>query len=121
MAVYKASSVFARGLFLYSRQRLYQLELLNFFDVVQKWGVIVIDVKYSTKITIVWTVDDMDVMLEENGLRAVPEFTEQEKAHVLHEVYVHHDANNGVTWGNLLYWTRELYGERLQRACAQKS
>lgn len=71
--------------------------------------------KYPTEISLVWTVDDIDTMLEDNALKAMPEFTEQEKAHVLHEVYTHHDANCGVTWSDLLYWTNELYGDRLQK------
>ena len=53
--------------------------------------------KYPTEISIVWTIDDIDTLLENNGLIAVPELTEQEKAHILHEVYEHHDAENGVS------------------------
>lgn len=71
--------------------------------------------KYPTEISIVWKTEDIDTMLEDHALRAVPKFTEQEKAHILHEVYVHHDADCGIGWRNLLYWTRELYGERLQK------
>lgn len=70
--------------------------------------------KYPTEISIVWTIDDIDTLLENNGLIAVPEFTEQEKAHILHEVYEHHNAENGVNWDNLLCWINTLYAQRLQ-------
>lgn len=70
--------------------------------------------KYPTKISIVWTIDDIDTLLENNGLVAVPELTEQEKAHILHEVYEHHNAENGVSWDSLLCWTNTLYKQRLQ-------
>ena len=65
--------------------------------------------KYPEEITIVWSVDDV-LNVAENNLEI--KLTRQEAARVLHEVEKNHDCNCGVTWRTIEAWIDVLYGDR---------
>lgn len=82
------------------------------------------ETKYLEQIGIGWTVDDVLDMLvgidEQSGMDVLYRdlgMTRQEAARVLHEVERHHDANLGVTWDTLHYWTEELFGDKYSWGC----
>ena len=51
---------------------------------------------YDTKISIIWSVEDIDTVIDNNKIVFSPPLTEQEKAKTLNFVKMHHDANIGI-------------------------
>lgn len=70
---------------------------------------------YDTKISIIWSVEDIDAVIDNNKIVFSPPLTEQEKAKALNFVKMHHDANIGICWDTLKIALEMLYENRIVR------
>ena len=68
---------------------------------------------YSTEISIKWSVEDIDTVINNNKMVFSPLLTEQEKAKALNFVKTHHDANIGVSWETLRIALEIVYEDRI--------
>lgn len=70
---------------------------------------------YDTKISIIWSVEDIDAVIDNNKIVFSPPLTEQEKAKTLNFVKMHHDANIGICWDTFKIALEMLYENRIVR------
>lgn len=67
---------------------------------------------WADKVAVVWTTDDVhsvqDDFDEDTGSSSLPE---EQAINVLQEAFNSHDADNGITWESLRYWSEELAEE----------
>jgi len=67
---------------------------------------------WADKVAVVWTTDDVHSLQDDfDDDEQTSSLTEEQAQNVLQKALDKHDANDGITWESLRYWSEELAEE----------